>query len=66
MVTKTIKGKTYELYDYFKTLAEAEKVAKDLNGRLHIITGKITETEVTKVPKTKSMPIKYAVWHRKI
>jgi hypothetical protein len=61
MVTKTIKGKTYDLYDYYPTKVEAEKHAKNLNGRLHIITGKITETAVTKISAKK-----YAVWHRKI
>ncbi len=59
-VTKTIKGKVYELYDYYPSSKAAKIVADNLEGRLHIFTGKITKTQVTKVSDKK-----YAVWHRK-
>jgi len=62
MVTKTIKGKKYELWNHYPSLNEAKKIAKNLDGRLHIITGKITETTIT---KSKTAPIVYDVWHRK-
>jgi len=66
MVTKTIRGKQYELDMYSSTLADAHKRAKNLDGRVHIFTGKITKTAVTKIAKTKNTPVMYAVWHRKM
>lgn len=66
MTTKTIKGKMYELWGHYPTLAGAKKMAKNLDGRLHIFTGKITETTITKIAKTKNTPAAYAVWHRKM
>jgi len=62
MVTKTIRGKEYNLDGYSSTLADAKKRAKHLDGRLHIFTGAITKTAVT---KTKNHPPLYAVWIRK-
>lgn len=61
MVTKTIKGKEYTLYETFPTQTAAKKKAENLNGRLHIFTGLITETAVTKIA-----PGKYGVYTRKI
>ena len=66
MTTKTIKGKVYEFYGSYTTEAEAKAKAKNLDGRLHIMTGLITETVVIKVPKTKTTGVKYTVWDRKI
>ena len=60
MQTKIIKGKEYYLWETFPTEKAAKEKAENLNGRLHIITGKISETAVTKLA-----PGKYAVWHRK-
>jgi hypothetical protein len=65
MVTKTIKGKGYELDSHYKSLSGAKARAKDLDGRLHIFTGAITRTEITKIPKTKGHNALYAVWKRK-
>jgi hypothetical protein len=65
IITKKIKNKIYALYDYYPTLNEAEKKANDLNGRIHILTGKITEATTSKIPATKTSPAKYAVWSRK-
>jgi len=62
MVTKTIKGKMYELYGHYPTLADAKKSAKWLDGRLHAIPGKIIRTAITKIAKTKNTPAMYAVW----
>lgn len=67
MVTKIIKGKKYELYEYYTTLAEAKKSAKNLDGRLNMFTGKITESTITKLTKSVIAPClyRYAVWTRK-
>lgn len=65
-VTKTIKGKVYDLYDYFKSEPEAKAKAKSLDGRLHIFTGLITTTEITTIPQKGKTPPIYAVWTRKL
>jgi hypothetical protein len=62
MTTKTIRGNQYELDGYYTSLAVASNRAKNLDGRLHIFTGAITRTAVT---KTKNHPPLYAVWVRK-
>ena len=65
MPTTVIKGKKYEILDHYLTKVEAKKSAKRLNGRIHTITGKVTRTAITAIPKTKNTAAKYAVWTRK-